>query len=307
MSTGVDRERALPHGVEPSAAGRADGASWTPRRILVASRGSRTSDGALRVASGLARRAGGAIELVTVWQPEMMPPLTPTIRHPCECSDRKSVARLLRCARSQRRSVLGAAPHLPMRLIVGYPPLAIASAASASGADLIVLGLGRPDPEDRLRGDETALRLSYVTDVPVLAVPANALGPPGRLVVLVEQPAAAERAARMAAALASPGASVELMTADAAGGDVVSRLLALAESQDREEVIVLSLHGCTFEQRVVATTVVDRVLRAARTSVLLVPPERSAVSREHRVVPAAVVRGELSPVGIYQPGAVSRW
>lgn len=303
MQTTIERERSLPYAAERAERSRDAAVPWRPGHILVASRGSRTSDGALRVAAMLARRLGAEIELVTVFQPEVPAPTAPTMRRPCERCDRTRVAELLRCVRSQRLAVLGVSSHMPMRLVVGYPPAALADAAAETGAELIVLGLGRSDPEERVRGDETALRLAYAADVPVLVVPANARGPIAELVVLDEEPDGGERTQRIASSLLD--APAHTVGGSQGAEDAVRYVLALARGGARE-AIALALHGRTFEERAVATQTADRVLRATDTAVLLVPPERSH-AHEHGPSPGERARrGEVPTARVFQPGAVSR-
>jgi nucleotide-binding universal stress UspA family protein len=92
----------------------------------------------------------------------------------------------------------------------GDPASVVASIAHQAGATMIVCGLGSHRVTERVFGEETALRLMRVSDVPVLAV-ANAMNrAPRRIVVAVDFSETSLRATRLALDLASASATVYL-------------------------------------------------------------------------------------------------
>jgi nucleotide-binding universal stress UspA family protein len=92
----------------------------------------------------------------------------------------------------------------------GDPASIIARMAHQAGATMIVCGLGRHRVADRVFGDETALRLMRVSDVPVFAVANGLYRAPRRIVVAVDFSETSLRAARLALEVASPNATVYL-------------------------------------------------------------------------------------------------
>ena len=92
----------------------------------------------------------------------------------------------------------------------GDPATMVARLAHKVGATMIVCGLGRHRVVDRMFGDETALRLIRVADVPVLAVAMGAAAAPRHIVVAIDFSETSFRAARMALDLAGPDATIHL-------------------------------------------------------------------------------------------------
>lgn len=92
----------------------------------------------------------------------------------------------------------------------GDPASVIARMAHLAGATMVVCGLGRHRVADRVFGEETALRLMRVSDVPVLAVANGMHRAPRRIVVAVDFSETSLRAARLALELASPNATLYL-------------------------------------------------------------------------------------------------
>jgi nucleotide-binding universal stress UspA family protein len=92
----------------------------------------------------------------------------------------------------------------------GDPATVITRLAHKDGAALIVCGLGRHRVTDRVFGDETALRLIRVADVPVFAAGNRATEAPSRIVVAMDFSETSMRAARLAIELAAPEATIYL-------------------------------------------------------------------------------------------------
>jgi nucleotide-binding universal stress UspA family protein len=93
----------------------------------------------------------------------------------------------------------------------GAPPHAINAEAAACDASLVVLGIGRHSPFDRVFGTETALRVLRLTDRPVLAVPEDALGLPRRAIAALDFTPASVRAAITALDLLGENATLTLV------------------------------------------------------------------------------------------------
>lgn len=92
----------------------------------------------------------------------------------------------------------------------GDPAAVVTRLAHESGATMIVAGLGRHRVTDRVFGDETALRLIRMSDVPVLAAASGVSSAPRRIVVAVDFSETSLRAARMALEVAAGGATIYL-------------------------------------------------------------------------------------------------
>ena len=97
-----------------------------------------------------------------------------------------------------------------VELYDGDPASTITRVAHQAGATMIVCGLGRHRVMDRVFGDETALRLIRMSDVPVLAVASGTTSAPHRIVAAVDFSETSLRAARLALQVAAPGATIYL-------------------------------------------------------------------------------------------------
>jgi nucleotide-binding universal stress UspA family protein len=97
-----------------------------------------------------------------------------------------------------------------VELYDGDPATAIANLAHRSNATMIVCGLGRHRVSDRVFGDETALRLIRLADVPVFAAATGLHHAPRRIVVAVDFSETSLRAARLALEVAASNATVYL-------------------------------------------------------------------------------------------------
>jgi nucleotide-binding universal stress UspA family protein len=141
------------------------------KRIIVATNGSPTSDAALRVAAAIAARQERRVEVLAVLEP--LPVLdagfAPTAG-PFESYDGRRSEALRTRVRAQVSAVTGSADSWPVEVRVGHPATEIVRAARERDVVLIVMGIGRHAPADRIFGSETALKVSRRSLVPVLAV-----------------------------------------------------------------------------------------------------------------------------------------
>jgi len=97
-----------------------------------------------------------------------------------------------------------------IELFEGDPASVVSRVAHRSNATMIVCGLGRHRVTDRVFGDETALRLIRLADVPVFAAANGMNHAPRRIVVAVDFSETSLRAARLALTLASSSATIYL-------------------------------------------------------------------------------------------------
>lgn len=278
----------------PTGVGQASGLG----RILVATNGASSAEPALRLANAMALEAGAAVELVTVFKPRVPIPASPAERSvPCERTDRGQVAELAKRVRRQRREIGSAPSRWPVRIGVGNPADVI-SRIARDEFDIVMLGIGRPDPAERLRGDETALRLALTASVPVLAVAPEMTGRPHRAVIAVDSMDDVDRRMiqTVVALLAMPAelhiALTRTWRFDAASGVRAARAAGVPESvavfatpvpaescavialagQLGAELIAAPSHGRTPEERMVMQDLIVPILRSAHCSVLAVPP-----------------------------------
>ncbi|MBK5186862.1 MAG: universal stress protein, partial [Gemmatimonadaceae bacterium] len=270
------------------------------------------------VARRLAARTGASVELLTVFEPRIPPPLSARARPSpaqCEQPDRKSAAELLVRVRRQRRSV---APDVrwPTRFEVGYPPFMIAETARQMQANLIILGIGREHPDARRLGSETALRVAHYGDVPVLAIAPHADRPlrnalfvaegtsrvdairlafevlerPSRLWVAYprERKAdvevatiAAHHQAFLSELRIPPGVQLEHAPVDARDS---AELVRFAH-EHQVDLIVMPVRGRSFEERQLIHNIVAPILRSSHCSVLAVPERDNGKGGEPRRPP----------------------
>jgi nucleotide-binding universal stress UspA family protein len=173
--------------------------------IVVATDGRTQSDSAL-VVGRLFAQSANALRLVTVLKPlPIIPDAQPSVTQDLEAARQTEVRREVV---GQMRRTWGDEFDIEVRQ--GDPATVIARMAHTGGATMIVAGLGRHRVSDRVFGDETALRLIRMSDVPVFAA-ANGLNrAPRRIVVAVDFTETSLRAARLSLSLAGAGATVYL-------------------------------------------------------------------------------------------------
>ncbi len=180
--------------------------------ILVASDGSAFSHEALFTAARLAASAfGGALEVIGVCEP--MPGVAAgmdVLPVPAELDEARRATMLDDLQRSVNISAAGD-PRWPISVLVGSPPRMIATEAEHRGASLIVMGIGRHNPLDRLFGTETTLSTLRESHVPILAVGPNFPAPPTHAVVGLDFSQASIHAAHLALRLLTQGGRLTLV------------------------------------------------------------------------------------------------
>jgi nucleotide-binding universal stress UspA family protein len=108
------------------------------------------------------------------------------------------------------RKTLRTADSWKVQVRIGQVAASIVEAAREMGASLVVLGLGKHRPIDRLLGDEIAAQVARRASIPVLAVPFDAKAPLRRAVVGMDFSRASVRGARAAVSLTTPPGHVWL-------------------------------------------------------------------------------------------------
>jgi nucleotide-binding universal stress UspA family protein len=173
--------------------------------VIIATDGRAQSDAALVVGRMFAE-SPEALRLVTVLKSMPIIPDAPmSVSADLEASRRAEVRRdvLTQMARTWD-------DHYDVETYDGDPATVIARIAHQTGATMIVSGLGRHRVTDRVFGDETALRLIRLSDVPVFAAASSLLHAPRRIVVAVDFSETSLRAARLALEVAASNATIYL-------------------------------------------------------------------------------------------------
>ena len=102
-------------------------------------------------------------------------------------------------------------PAWPIEVVDGQAARALADVSRRWAARMIVMGIGRHAPMDRLMGGELTLQVIRLADRPVLAVTHNFVDLPRHVVVAVDFSAASMRAAVEALALVAEGGTLTLV------------------------------------------------------------------------------------------------
>jgi nucleotide-binding universal stress UspA family protein len=277
---------------------------WT-RAIVVATNGRASADVALLAASRLAGRE--SIDVVSVVPTE-------------DALDGRALTRVSPEALTEQRDIVvaqvarifDASQTSRVTLRSGHPPAVIASFAEVHGASLLVAGIGKANVLERLRGDETTLRLARMTRIPLFAVASGRAVPPRTLVVATDFEPSSMKTARLATAIAGDDAEVFLVHVSAPwqpsapygalkrfadnlqtgfrgfvrpielGGDPATELLAFA-ALCRADVIAIGAHGRQSASADAIGSVATRVVRCSTCSVLLAPAEGSHARLEDAV------------------------
>ena len=184
-------------------------------RLLVATDGAESADGAIRFAAALAARDGGSVEVISVTSPmPAVPPMTGIVSDIGLLASYEATTEIFGPAQTERVSEqlarLGVADW-PLRSVTGWPAQEIAAMAKKHRATLVVMGIGRHKPIDRLLGSEVALQVVRQSEAPVLCVPRDRDRIPRRVLVGVDFSLASESAARAALAIIGDGGALRLV------------------------------------------------------------------------------------------------
>jgi nucleotide-binding universal stress UspA family protein len=173
--------------------------------VVVATDGQAQSDAALVVGRLLAG-SPDALRVATVVRPVPIIPESAVVASEGLIVSQKADAQ--RAVIAQMTRTWGQLHDV--EVLQGDPAASIARAAHDAGATMIVCGIGKHKVADRLFGDETALRLVRLADVPVFAAADGCTNAPRRIVVACDFSETSLRAARMSIELAAPDATLYL-------------------------------------------------------------------------------------------------
>ncbi|MBL0938778.1 MAG: universal stress protein [Gemmatimonadaceae bacterium] len=180
--------------------------------VIVASDGTSVSSDALFNAARLAARAyGGSISLLGVSEP--VPGVAAgmdVLPVPPELDEVRRVHLLDDLRREVSVSASGD-PAWPIEVVVGSPARTLAEEASRRGAAMLIMGIGRHNPLDRLFGTETTLATLRESRVPVFAVGPTFPSQPVRAVVGLDFSTASVQAAHMALQMLPSGGQLTLV------------------------------------------------------------------------------------------------
>ena len=179
------------------------------RRIITGSDGTEESMGALRLAAALQRENRARVHAMTVVEPIPAAAIPSLDLQPPAGLDETRRRVALQQLRAQCRA---ARPQRPWSYssVIGWPMESIVDAAKRRKADLIVVGIGKHRPIDRLLAHETAISIVRHATVPVLAVAPLARKVPRHALVALDFSDSSIEAARAAAALVGPKGTVTL-------------------------------------------------------------------------------------------------
>jgi nucleotide-binding universal stress UspA family protein len=276
----------------------------TVSRILVATAGASTACGALAAARAIAAHHRAHVSVVTVFQPRIPYPLPREGGFPAILqSDRDPARRQLAVVRQQIAALGAGTDEWSLSLVAGQPAHNINKVATAEHADLVVIGLGRDNPDERGLGDRGSMSIAATVRYPLLSVASTCPGTfrdvmvavgaddlavvafrraqkllpaPERLhlVHVVEAiPGSAEAAARHQVAEIRRSLD-EWMSARveswALEGDPIDQLLSFAR-QRTVDLVVGGLHGQSFAERAIMRNAALWQMAIGERSVLLVP------------------------------------
>ncbi len=180
------------HG-EPTSAARAPTGP-----ILVACNGASCADGLFGAARVAAAALDARVEVIRVCEPT---PLAPAFGGGMHAAPELDAMRK-RLIFDEMRRMVSVEPMADSSWVVdvqlGAPAETLASAADARDARLMIMGIGRHNPLDRLLGTETTLATLRHVRVPIMAVGHGFSSAPQRAVVGMDFSPASMRAARIA-------------------------------------------------------------------------------------------------------------
>jgi nucleotide-binding universal stress UspA family protein len=181
-------------------------------KILLASDGSGASAGAVRVAAALETDRGARVQLLQVLEPLEIhgPPSAHLLVAPDPWFAKRRSELAHERIRGWLSSLGSAASGWPIRVETGPVPVTIVRIAEEESAELIVLGFGHDPGLGRVLGKETALQVSHLSHLPVLAVPESGGRLPKKLVGAVDFSEFSRAAIRHAITICQPGAELHL-------------------------------------------------------------------------------------------------
>jgi len=179
-----------------------------PTALLIATDGTAQSDAAIALARLLRLRGQGEVKVLTVVDQASIPwgTVEPSLvidyeRGLHQDAQTRSKAQLDRLGEK----------NWSVEVRSGDPATTIAALAKESRARMVLVGLGGHGAAARFFGNETALQLMRVSQVPVFAVDSKLRALPNRIMVAMDFSESSIEAARLALEIAAPGATVTLV------------------------------------------------------------------------------------------------
>jgi nucleotide-binding universal stress UspA family protein len=261
--------------------------------VLVASDGDADVGEALCAAARMASGAlGAAVEVVGVCEP---PPMVGTEVVEVPRPSRELEARRMALFQADVARTLSVSPSgdpsWPVTVLAGSPSRTLAGHAAARQASLLVMGLGRHSPLDRLFGRETTVATLRDTTVPVLAVGPSFPRHPSHAVVGVDFGEASTRAAHLALRFLAPGGRLSLV-------HVAPRFARPVEGWERWDAEYAGTLPALFERLVARLDPPPEIL--VETVVLRGDPAATLLARVQQE------RAPLLAVGAERVGVVDR-
>lgn len=299
------------------------GACTTPDGDVVVAAGGRAIPATVRAGAAIAKRLGRQLDIVSVieplprgiWDGDGAP--YGTFAQERGSAARADLTRVLR--------PLGDDMQWPVEILTGQVARTLGDLTHARNSALLVVGIGRRRPMDRLLGGETALRTIRACDCPVFAVGASLDRAVDAAAVGIDFSEASSAAARLAARLIDPAGTLHLVhvwqptgteedlryprhladrfrrciaalslpaslrvATHVREGGYAERLTDFAEAH-RVDFIAVGRTGHGLLHRLLVGSVTERVLRSASCSVLVVPQEWRAQSEQAAAGDASTV------------------
>ena len=181
--------------------------------ILVAIEGSDGVSHEISVARAIADLHGSKVDVLSVVVPPMPTPLVSDFGLMGAMNPSILPAPDLGARRLRIRDELFRAgrPNWNETVVAGWPGEEIPAVAKRLGATMIVMGIGRHAPVDRLLGSETALQVLQAAEIPVLAVTPDLKTVPRRVLASLDFSDQSERAAHVASELAADDGTLSLV------------------------------------------------------------------------------------------------
>ena len=297
---------------------RADALPLGRGPLLLASDGRSSTEPALRATRQLAQRFQRDVHAVGVLEPALPVYLPPeALLQPLE-EGQNGLALLRTRLTRQLRQDLGERAGWSAEVRRGIPAQAVATVARERDASLVVTGLSPHPLVDRVIGNEVPVSLAQLLDRPLLAVAPSWERLPRTILVTVDMSGTSERVARLASALFPEATTIYLVhvmpkpsDAEAAADgwtELYERELSAAYQRIRAamttratvevvtlrgnvarevadfarytktELIVTGTHVHGMFYRLLFGNVATKLLRAADTSVLLIPETEPVAS-----------------------------
>jgi nucleotide-binding universal stress UspA family protein len=174
--------------------------------VLLATDGSATSSGAMRVSAALARARHARVGVLSV-VPSTSGPVRPFAGDATGPLGDAATCTL----RADIDTTVGYVTGWPLQLATGAPAETICREAHYRTAGMIVLGLQHHDVLDRVFREETTLLVARRGSIPVLAVTPLLVDLPRRVVVAVDFSRGSLRAARAACSIVAEGGMLSLV------------------------------------------------------------------------------------------------